>query len=56
MPEIQVEECGKHNSHEKGRKVKMAKDSGIGCRAVATITDAKGSCGAHDVGDPFEIS
>jgi len=41
---------------KKWRKVKMAKDSGIGCRAVATITGAKGSCGAHDVGDSLEKS
>jgi uncharacterized repeat protein (TIGR04076 family) len=39
------------------RKVKMAKDPGIGYRVMATIIGAKGTCGAgHAVGESFEIS
>jgi hypothetical protein len=34
----------------------MVKDLGIGCRVVATITGAKGSWGAHDVGESLDIS
>jgi hypothetical protein len=41
---------------KKWRKVKMAKDPGFGYRVVATITGAKGSCVAHDVGDSLDIS
>ena len=35
----------------------MAKDPGIGCRVLATVTGAKGRCNAgHQEGDTFEIS
>jgi hypothetical protein len=57
LPEIQVEEYGKHNSREKGRKVKKVKDPGIGYRVVATVIGAKGTYSTvNEVGDSFEIS
>ena len=35
----------------------MAKDTGLGYRVTATVSEVKGRCGAgHQAGDTFEIS